>query len=358
MPIQKQKVSIKYCCHIQDNNMLNLEKLIKMIISLGHEKFRAGQIMDAIYRRGVQDFDAIIVIPADLREKLAETFQINSLTIIKEITSADKSAVRYLLKTVDNHNIETVLMKFRDNRNTVCVSSQIGCRLGCKFCATGRLKFGRDLTSEEICDQVLTVQQRLIAQKQHITNIVYMGMGEPLMNYENVMESVRLINDKKHFGIGARSITVSTAGIAPEIIRLSKEPFQINLAVSLHAPNQQVRESIMPVAKIHNLEELMDACRQYTSNTGRRITYEYVMLEKINDSPAQARELSLLLKDGLCHVNLIPYNATGIPGVKGSPKKNIDAFRKILEQNHIAATVRVSLGRDIYAACGQLANNQ
>lgn len=338
--------------------MLNPEKLRKFIISHGHEKFRAEQIMDAVFHRGVPDFDTIKVIPSDLRGKLADAFQINSLKTIKEITSADKTAVRYLLKTYDNHNIETVLMKFRDNRNTVCVSSQIGCRLGCKFCATGRLKFGRDLTAEEICDQVLTVHQRLIAQKQHITNIVYMGMGEPLMNYENVIESVRLINSKEYFGIGARSITVSTAGIAPEIIRLSKEPYQINLAVSLHAPNQQVRESIMPVAKIHDLEELMNACRQYTATTSRRITYEYVMLEKINDSPAQARELSALLKDGLCHVNLIPYNATGILEVKGSPKKNIDTFKKILEQNHIAATVRVSLGRDIYAACGQLANNQ
>lgn len=338
--------------------MLNPEKLKKIIISLNHEKFRATQIMDAVYSRGVRDFEDIKVIPADLREKLTQTIKINSLTTVKEITSADKSSVRYLLKTDDNHNIETVLMKFRDNRYTVCVSSQIGCRLGCKFCATGRLKFGRDLTSEEICDQVLTVHQKLSIQNQHITNIVYMGMGEPLMNYENVMESVRNINDKNYFGIGARSITVSTAGIAPSIIRLSKEPYQINLAVSLHAPNQKIRETIMPVAKMYDLEALMEACLQYTSTTGRRITYEYVMMEKINDSPAHARELSLLLKDTLCHVNLIPYNATGIPGVKGSPKKNINTFKKILEQNHIAATVRVSLGRDIYAACGQLANNQ
>lgn len=338
--------------------MLFLEKLQIGLHSLGHEKFRAKQILDYVYKKGIADFDEMKILPAPLRAELKKKYHICSLEIMDTVKSADNSAVKFLLKTQDNHKIETVIMRFKDGRNTACISSQIGCKLGCRFCATGRLGYFRDLTAEEICDQVLIVNNHLLAGKEKLTNIVYMGMGEPFLNYDNVVESLKILNDKNYFSIGVRNITVSTAGIATAIVKFSSFPLKVNLAISLHAPDQQTREKIMPVAKMYGLDELMEACRIYTEKTGRRITYEYVMLKNINDGRAFADKLGRLLKDTLCHVNLIPYNETDITGMERSTRRKTEEFVKTLESFGIPVTVRVSLGKDIYAACGQLANKK
>ena len=218
------------------------------------------------------------------------------------------------------------------------------------------MKFGRNLSYEEIADQVLYFAQELHLKGERVSNIIYMGMGEPFMNYENVMKSALLINDKSALGIGARSITISTSGICEGIEKLTEEPLQVNLAVSLHAPNQPLREKIMPIARKYDLAKLMTAIKTYIKKTHRRVSYEYVMLAGINDSEKEARELAALVKDQLCHINLIPYNATGIAGITGSEKKQIRAFRDVLKQAGVEVTIRVTMGQEIDAACGQLAN--
>ncbi len=336
--------------------MILLEKLELDLVQNGFRKFRAAQVMESIYKRGIADFDNINNIPDKLKNFLSANYQTSSLQNIKIATSKKSNTQKFLYRTNDLKKIETVLMNFKDGRHTVCVSSQVGCKLGCRFCATGKMGFGRDLNFAEICDQILKPHQYLIEKKQRISNIVYMGMGEPLLNYENVMLSLKYINNDKYYGIGARNITISTAGIAPAIKKLAEEKMQFNLAVSLHAPNQEIRSQIMPVAKMFPLDQLMRAINYYAGKTNRRITYEYIMLKDINDSKEHANQLAELIKDQLCHVNLIPYNATDVEGIEGSERQRINRFKSILEQHNIAATVRVSLGLDIEAACGQLAN--
>lgn len=336
--------------------MILLEKLESDLVQYGFQKFRARQILEAIYKQGIKNFNVINNIPIELRKYLSKKYELSSLTKLNTASSRSGNTEKYLYQTNDSKKIETVLMNFKDGRHTVCVSSQVGCKLGCRFCATGKMGFGRNLDFTEICDQLLEPHQRLIKNKQRISNIVYMGMGEPLLNYDNVLMSLKYINDEKYYGIGARNITISTAGIAPAIIKLANQKLQFNLAVSLHAPNQEIRQQIMPVAKMYSLTQLMESINYYINKTNRRITYEYVMLKDTNDSPENARQLAELIKDQLCHVNLIPYNATDVEGIEGSEKIKINRFKSILEQYKIAATVRVSLGQDIEAACGQLAN--
>jgi len=274
--------------------------------------------------------------------------------ISENISTHDKSH-KVLFELQDGEKIEAVLMRFKDGRKTVCVSSQVGCTLGCKFCATGKLGFKRNLTYEEITDQVLYFQLRLIAAGERVDHVVYMGMGEPFLNYENVMKSIHILNDKMTFNIGMRHITVSTSGIIPGIQKFTKDGGQVNLAVSLHAHSQEVRASIMPIAKRYPLDDLMKACERYIEKTHRRISYEYIMLSGINDSEKDAYELANLLRGQLCHVNLIPYNDTNVKDIKGTPKRKIEHFQSILDTHRIPVTVRVSLGKDIAAACGQLA---
>ncbi len=329
--------------------MIILKELQDKLVETGFKKFRAVQVIEAIYKKGIDDFQAINNIPKELKDFLHCNFKINSLELLKTSKSASGDTEKYLYLTHDGKKIETVLMKFKDGRNTVCVSSQVGCKLGCRFCATGKMGFGRDLTFSEICDQLLIPYQKLIKKNNRISNVVYMGMGEPLLNYDNVLKSVKFLNHKSYFGIGARNITISTAGIAPEIKKLADEGIQFNLAVSLHAPDQVLREKIMPVAKMYPLDTLMNAIKYYTSKTNRRVTYEYIMLKDINDSRKDAIDLAELIKDQLCHVNLIPYNATDVEGMSGSAKKTIEQFQEVLEQYNIAATTRVSLGQDIEA---------
>ncbi len=336
--------------------MIILKKLVTFLVQQDFKQFRAKQVVEAVYKRGINDFNQINNIPKKLQKLLSENYSIKTLRLLKTASSQSGDAIKYLYQTTDFKKIETVLMNFKDGRHTICVSSQVGCKLGCKFCATGKMGFSRDLHYSEICDQILNPHQELLKKKQRISNVVYMGMGEPLLNYENVIESIKYLNDKSYYNIGARSITISTSGITQGIDKLADEKMQCNLAISLHAPNQLIREKIMPVAKMYPLEQLMQSVDNYIKKTNRRITYEYIMLKNINDSPQNALELADLIKDQLCHVNLIPYNATDVQNIEGSEKREISRFKEILEKHNIAATIRVSLGQEIEAACGQLAN--
>ncbi len=336
--------------------MLAIQEVIEKLKSQGVPRFRALQLVQAVFKEGKNNYDQITTLPKNLKELLPKLLPIYSLNIVKCQESKDQQTEKCLFETHDKQKIESVLLRFKDQRHSVCVSSQIGCQLGCKFCATGTMKFGRNLTYEEIADQVLFFAQKLQKEDKHITNVVYMGMGEPFMNYENVLRSVRVINDKKGLNIGARHITLSTSGICEGIEKLAEEDIQVSLAISLHAPNQDLRARIMPIARKYSLDTLMKAVNLYIAKTKRRVSYEYVMLNNINDHPQEAHELATLVKDQLCHINLIPYNATGIENITGSQHENIIKFRDIIKAAGIPVTVRVTLGQEIDAACGQLAN--
>ena len=336
--------------------MLNSNELIKSFEKKGIPRFRALQIFHAICKEGTANYEEITTLPKNLRSALTKEFPIFSIRPVKIAISGDKCTEKVLFELHDGLKIEAVLMKFRDGRHSVCISSQAGCQLGCKFCATGTMKFGRNLTYEEISDQVLYFAQRLYPEKKQISNIVYMGMGEPFMNYDNVIKAAYVMNDKNGLNIGARNITVSTSGIIEGIEKFTDENIQLYLAISLHAPTQELRKKIMPVAHKYSLEQLMKVAQEYIAKTHRRISYEYVMLKGINDGEKEAHELAKLLKGQLCHVNLIPYNATDIKNIEGSEKSDIRTFRDILKEAGIPVTIRVTIGQDIAAACGQLAN--
>ncbi len=336
--------------------MLALNDLKTQLEQNKFEGFRARQILRAICKEGKLSYDHITTLPQKLKDYLNRQIPLLRLKPLIVLNSKDGMTTKTLFELEDQKRIEAVLMRFKDGRNSVCVSSQVGCQLGCKFCATGTMKFGRNLSYEEISDQVLFYAQLLNKEGKRISNIVYMGMGEPFMNYENVIKSLQVMNDPDGLAIGARNITVSTSGICENIDKFADEPLQINLAVSLHAPNQELRERIMPIAKKYTLDQLMTAMKKYISKTHRRISYEYVMLHDINDHEKEAVELAELVKGQLCHINLIPYNATSIKGITGSRRENITAFRNIIRSAGIPVTIRVTLGQDIDAACGQLAN--
>ncbi len=336
--------------------MLNLADLSNILKKNGIPAFRVKQILFAVYKEGISDYKKITTLPETLKEKLEKLLPISTLKEIRTLVSRDGCTQKSLFELQDGLKIESVLMKFEDGRNSVCVSSQAGCQLGCKFCATGTMKFGRNLTYDEISDQVLFFAQKLHQNGEHVSHIVFMGMGEPFMNYDEVLKAVTAINAKEGLNIGARGITISTSGICEGIEKLIDEKIQVNLAVSLHAPNQELRAKIMPIARKYSLEKLMDAIKNYINKTNRRVSYEYVMLKNINDGEKEALELAKLLQGQLCHVNLIPYNATGIEKISGSNSENIKKFRNILKDKGIPVTIRVTMGQDIQAACGQLAN--
>jgi len=335
-------------------HMLDYKKLLKIVQNMGFPAFRAKQVAKGIYGECREQFSDIKVLPEELKAKLDSQLRVLSLKPVKNTTSKDRDTIKVLFETIDGHKIESVLMRYSGGRNTVCVSCQVGCRLGCKFCSTGKLGFFRDLEAEEISDQVLYFKQLL--NKNPITNIVFMGMGEPFMNYDNVMEAIHNLNDKETFGIGARNMTISTAGIPEGISRLANEGLQINLAISLHAPDQELRGKIMPIARKYSLDELFRAIDEYVRKTNRRVSYEYIMLKNINDSEENAAKLAALMKDRLCHINLIPYNTSDSDGFKKSTTGAMRRFLDILKHKGVPVTVRKSLGDDIRAACGQLAN--
>lgn len=318
--------------------------------------YRYKQIMQALFSEGKRDFSEILTLPKDLRTSLSRQF---TAFVLKEkiaVHSQNEDCTKVLLELPDGEMIESVLMEFEDGRASACVSSQVGCALKCAFCATGDFGFRRQLSSLEIFEQVWWLSSILQTQKRRLSNLVFMGMGEPLLNYDAVVEAIRMINDPDMIGLGMRHITVSTSGIAPQIIKLGRDLPQINLAVSLHAPVQALRERIMPIAKKYHLDELFAAIETHIAETHRRVTYEYLLIDQLNDTDELAHTLGKKIGHQNCHVNLIPWNKTNHPDFKPSSRKQIFKFARILEEYQVPVTIRVTIGADIDAACGQLAN--
>lgn len=315
------------------------------------QKFRAEQVLQWIYQKNVLSFDQMTNISASDREKLKEEFEIGLPEIAEKHASREDGSVKLLLRMSDGQYAETVLIK-RGARRTVCVSSQVGCKFKCVFCASGQAGFGRNLTADEIVAQVLRATE--MNNGERISHIVFMGMGEPMDNLPAVLKTIKILNHTKCFGIGARRITVSTSGIVSKFETLEKEGLQVELSVSLHGADDKVRGKLMPVNRKWPVQELIKACHEYTIRTNRQITFEYLLADGLNAYPEQAKQLALLLKGMICKVNLIPLNPIPEFPYKRPSYKNITVFQRILRQNGIAATVRFSRGGDISAACGQL----
>ncbi|HXP93380.1 MAG TPA: 23S rRNA (adenine(2503)-C(2))-methyltransferase RlmN [Candidatus Binatia bacterium] len=317
--------------------------------------YRLMQLYRAASKELVADLGAVTVLPSTLRETLTERgFRLSSIEPVVLQRSNDEQTTKGLFRLSDGLEVEAVLMEHHNERSTVCISSQAGCAYKCAFCSTGQAGFARHLQATEIFDQARFFAIELAKKHKKITNIVFMGMGEPFANYDAVMDAVRLLNDPQGFGLGHRHITISTVGLVPQIDQFADEGIQVNLAISLHAPTDEIRSSIMPVNLRYPIAELMAACARYVRKTKRKIFFEYVMLAGVNDSPETARRLVALMRGHLYHVNLIPYNATPDAELRGSDEAHIRAFHDILEAAGVPCTIRVPMGRDIAAACGQL----
>ena len=327
----------------------NLEELKKEFVNLGEKPFRAEQVFKWIYTTNITSFDEMTNISLELREKLKQNYTLCVYKIIKKQESIDGTK-KYLFDVLDGNAIETVLMEYKHGRS-LCVSSQIGCRMGCKFCASTGIDFIRNLTSGEIVEQVLAVQQD---ENIKISNVVFMGIGEPLDNYDNVINSVKILNNQKGLNIGARHISISTSGLVPKIYDLANENLQCTLSVSLHATTDEKRSQMMPVNNAYNIEQLMKACKDYIEKTNRRISFEYALAKDKNDNLDDAKRLIKLLRGMICHVNLIPINKIENGQFVKSSNENIIKFRDYLNDHGIIATIRRELGPDIDAACGQL----
>lgn len=362
----------------------------------GEKKYRLNQAKEAVYRGLISSWDEATVLPPALREKLSKEAPISTLEVVSESTSSRSDTTKCALKCADGQVIETVLMRHQaspqrkadgddeSGRNTVCVSSQAGCPMACAFCATGTMGLKRNLTSYEIVEQVLHFARKLKAEGETVTNMVLMGMGEPFHNYDNVMEALRTLNDPKGLAFGVRRMSISTCGIVPGILKLADDPMRVNLAISLHAPNDELRSKLMPVNNAYPLAKLFDAIKTYLTKTNRKVMFEYLLIEGVNDTPEVANELADLLarenpfehgrQTPLYHVNLIKYHATEVLGSaaerfglpidsksgKGtfpsSPLERRRAFQQVLYDRGVSVTHRITFGEDIDAACGQLAN--
>ena len=327
----------------------NLEELKEELKSIGEKPFRAEQIFKWLYQDKVKSFDDMTNLSLELREKLKENYTICNFKILKKQESSD-GTIKYLFDVLDGNAIETVLMSYHHGYS-ICVSSQIGCKMGCKFCASTGIKFVRSLTSGEIVEQILAVEQD---ENIRISNIVFMGIGEPLDNFDNVINAVKIINNPKGLNIGARHISISTSGLVPMIYKLAEQNTQCTLSISLHATTNEKRSSMMPVNNAYNIEELIQACKDYIKVTNRRISFEYALAKDNNDNLEDAKRLVKLLKGMLCHVNLIPINKIENGEYTKSSNENIIKFRDYLNDHGIVATIRRELGSDIDAACGQL----
>ncbi|MDH7482073.1 MAG: 23S rRNA (adenine(2503)-C(2))-methyltransferase RlmN [Armatimonadota bacterium] len=330
--------------HLLGMTSSELEELAE---SLGEPKFRGRQIAKWLYKHNATSLDEMTDLPLSLRERLKEAAVLYRARIVNRSVSRD-GTTKLLLELEDGQTIESVLIPYED-RVSVCVSTQVGCVVRCIFCATGISGFARNLTAGEIVDEVLTCQKET---PRRVSHVVYMGMGEPLLNHENVLKSIQILN--KEVGISMRHITISTIGITPQIRRLAEEKLQLTLAVSLHAPDDMLRRQIIPFAARYPLQDLIEACKEYAETTGRRITFEYLLIRNINDSISHARKLANLLKGILCNVNLIPYNAVEGLELDRPSQARVRAFRSVLEESGITVTQRVERGHAISAACGQL----
>ena len=326
--------------------------LEEYFLSINEKKFKALQVYEWLYNFRVNSFDEMTNIKKEVREQLKKDFTMEMIEIVK--VQEDNLTKKYLFRLKDDNYIEAVLMR-HDYGNSVCVSSQVGCNMGCAFCESGRLKKVRDLQTYEIVEQILLIEKEL---DERISSVVLMGIGEPLDNYDNVLNFIKIINDSKGIAIGARHITLSTCGIIPKIEKLSEENIQINLALSLHAPNDKLRSSIMNVNKVYNISKLIPVIKEYIVKTNRRVTIEYVMLNSVNDNDSCALELAKLLRGMNVYVNLIPYNETNHLEFKKSNKERILKFYDILKKNRINVTIRKEFGSKIDAACGQLRSKE
>ncbi|MGE5575607.1 MAG: 23S rRNA (adenine(2503)-C(2))-methyltransferase RlmN [Syntrophothermus sp.] len=332
---------------------LSRTELEDFLSGMGERPFRAGQLMGWLYKRQAATFDEMTDLSLELRRKLASVAAVNAVTVARRQESAEDGTVKYLFVLSDGNTCEGVLMR-HDYGNSFCVSTQVGCAMGCRFCASTLGGLVRNLFIGEIVDQVVTAQRELAAEDQRISSVVFMGTGEPLANYGATVGALKLLNSPDGLNIGYRRLTVSTSGLPAQIRRLAGEGLPITLSVSLHAPNDALRSELMPVNRSFPIKDLLSACRDYIERTGRRITFEYAMMDGINDSERHAHELVRLLRGMLCHVNLIPLNPVAERGIARSAPEAVKRFQAVLEEAGIEATVRREMGGDIDAACGQL----
>ena len=331
---------------------LTLKQLEEQMLSENQNKFRAKQLFTWIYEKGVTNFDDMSDVSKAFREVLKEKYCLEKPSIFVKQVASD-GTIKLLLEMKDGAKVETVLMRYNYG-NVACVSSQVGCNMGCKFCASGLLKRQRNLEAHEMVGEILVLNDLLKESGERVSHIVVMGTGEPFDNYDNVISFVRIVNDQKALAIGARHITVSTCGIPDKIIKYGSEGLQINLAISLHAPNNELRNQIMPVNKAYPLEVLIPAVKKYIELADRRVTYEYIMLKGVNDSLEHARQLVELIKPTYAYVNLIPYNSVDENGYQRADNEKVHAFMDYLMKHGVTTTVRKEFGSDIDAACGQL----
>lgn len=332
---------------------LSFEELERVLVEIGEPKFKAKQIFDWVHNKTVDDFEGMSNVSKKTKEELRKIFEFTKATIELKLESKLDETKKYVVMFGDGNVVESVFLKYKFG-NTACISSEVGCKMGCLFCASTKNGYLRSLTSAEMLKQIYLIQKDT---KEKISNVVIMGSGEPLNNYDNVLNFLKLINDERGQNISMRKITLSTCGIIPQIYNLADEDIPITLAISLHAPTQEKREEILPIAKKYKLPELLKACDYYVEKTGRRLTFEYIMIRGFNDSPEDAQQLSGLLKNKLANVNLIPCNYVKEADIKPSENLDIERFKKLLSDRGINATVRRELGSDINAACGQLRNN-
>jgi len=328
---------------------MTLKELEIFFENIGEKKFRAKQVFKWMYS-GVSSFEEMTDLSKQLREKLDQVAEIGSLKMVKVLSSETDYTKKYLFELSDGNSIETVFMKYKFG-NSICISSQAGCRMGCSFCASGIGGLSRNLTGGEMIGQILAVEKHV---EEKITNIVVMGTGEPFDNYHNLSQFIELVNSKDGLNVGMRNITVSTCGVVPMIGQFGRDFPQVNLAISLHAPNDEIRKKIMPINNSYPMDVLLNACRIHVEKTGRRITFEYALMKGINDSMTHSDQLSDKLRGTLCHVNLITLNKVEETGLKGTDRETAEKFKAQLEKRGIPTTIRRELGTDISAACGQL----
>ncbi len=333
------------------------ENLQSVLRELGQPAFRLKQLEEGLYQHRYMDFGEFTTLPKSLLDSLEERFTLFPFEVAQEITSRDKQTEKFLFRLQDDHFIETVLMHY-EGRHTVCISTQVGCPMACVFCATGQMGYTRNLSAGEILSQIIFCMRRLQKANTDLTNVVYMGMGEPFLNFDEVMSSIARLTDQKGLNFGARRITISTVGILPRIRQFTEAKSQVNLALSLHAPNDALRSTLVPSNEFYPLKSLIEASKKYTDYTHRRVLIEYALIDGVNDTLALADELATLLHGMLCLVNLIALNPSQDAGLKGSPREKVEAFRDRLIKRGIQTTIRLKRGTEINAGCGQLATTQ
>jgi len=337
--------------HLLDLDISELEQLVE---ELGEKKYRGKQIFQWLHK-GISNFDEMTNIPIGLRSKLKEQAIINGVKILSKFNSSVDDTIKYLFLLEDNNIIEGVLMRYHHG-NTLCISSQVGCRMGCSFCASTLEGLVRNLRPGEMLGQILAVDRDIGSNgtERAVTNVVIMGSGEPLDNYENTVKFLRLLNDPLGIHMSMRNVSLSTCGLVNKIRDLADEGLAVTLSISLHAPNDEIRKKIMPVARAYKISDILDACRYYIQKTGRRVVFEYTLIQGLNDGTQHARELAKILRGMQCHVNLIPLNPVEERELHTSKKNDIENFKKVLEKLHISVTQRREMGTDINGACGQL----